>query len=317
MNKIFNLIITTAIKTNSSDIHFEENSNNTDILFRQYGSIKKGTSLENTKGNIINYIVYKANLDVLNNYNLNTGMIHYEYENRIINLRISLISNNMQRSIVIRVINNHKKILINKLCFLKNNSDNIKKIIYMDSGLILICGKTGSGKTTTLYSLIEELKKSKRVVTVENPIERNIDGITQIDLSKKKISSSIALMQILRHDPDVIVYGEIRNQDELKNVVHAALSGHLVISTMHAINSKHVISKIKSLEIPADEIYAVLNLILYQQIFYTKNNNPTIVLEKIEANEIEKILNNEIVNIASIQDQISHYIKRGDLYKGK
>lgn len=317
MNKLFKIIIEYAITNHCSDIHLELSNNCVLLYFRLNGQIIPYQQ-KNLPADLINYIAFKANLDVLKLENLATGMIQYPFLKQIINLRISLISNNKHKSMVIRIVNNHQLITIDQLCYYNFQTQLLKKIINYENGLVILSGKTGSGKTTTLYALIQQLLKlNKRIVSVENPVERNIYGITQIDIAKKNVEINLVFEQILRHDPDVIVFGEIRNNTELEYVINAALSGHLVLVTIHALSSEYVINKLKALKINELDLKAVIRLIIYQKLFYTKQANPKIVFEYLTNSDLNKLLNKQKFEHLTIAQISAAAIKKGQLYEGK
>jgi|GEM_PF-2455961 len=318
MEKIFYNIVSYAIDNQCSDIHIETSKTNLYLMFRKAGRISKTQVSLNKASKLIHYICFLANLDLINAHNLDTGMILYSYKKRDFNLRVSFISCYENKSLVIRVIDNHQDVSINNLCFLQDNTNTLKDILSLNNGLVLFTGKTGSGKTTTLYTLVEEfLKQNKKIISIEKPIEKKIDNITQIDLSNQKISHQKAFEQVLRHDPDVIIYGEIRSSQELSYVVNAALSGHLVLSTMHALSSEYVINKLKALNIDKDDLKAIIRYIIYQKIYVTKDNKTRIIFEKINQEDVSKLLNNDSIEIKTINDITKKYIEAGLIYEGK
>jgi len=318
MDGLFKVLVLYAIKHQCSDIHIDQIQDKLLVSFRKYGRIKKHVLNIKNPYQLIAYICFKANLDVINANNLDTGMILFQEEGYKVSLRVSLIATYDKKSLVIRLIDNRQSIGLNQLCCLKENRLILQDILTLDSGLVIISGKTGSGKTTSLYTLIDTFKTmNKKIVSIENPVEKEISGITQIDLFNSKVKHDKAFEQVLRHDPDVIVYGEIRNATELSYVVGAALSGHLVLTTMHALNSEYVINKLKNLNIDKDDLSAISRYILYQKIFFTKSNQPTIIFEYMNQIQIRASLSNQSIKVKSVNTQAKHYIERGLLYEGK
>lgn len=321
MEHLFNKIIDYAIKYKSSDIHLDFNKNNScDIFLRVLGRINRVGELDETNANkLVNYILYKANLDIINQQTLHTGIIRYEFDNKIINLRISVVYAINTKSIVIRLLNNHQKILLKDLSYIKNNISDLNKILNFKNGLVIISGKTGSGKTTTLYAIIEYLNKNfkKKIVSIEDPVEREINNILQISINQDNTSYFKVLKQVLRHDPDIIIIGEIRDEKDLKLVVQAALSGHLVLTTMHSMSAPLAINRLLELNINTSDLISCLKLITYQEIFYTKKSKPFSIYEFIKSNQISNYIEKRKIDYIKINDYKKVLRKELDFYEGK
>lgn len=321
MENLFNKIIDYAIKNKSSDIHLDFNKkSNCSIFLRVYGKINKiGELNEDNSNKLVNFILYKANLDIINQQTLHTGIINYLSKNKVINLRISVVYGVNTKSIVIRILNNHQKISIKNLSYIKNNIDELEKILNYKNGLVIISGKTGSGKTTTLYAIIEQLIKDtkKKIVSIEDPVEREIDNVLQININQDNISYFKVLKQVLRHDPDIIVIGEIRDENDLKLVIQAALSGHLVITTMHSMSALLAINRLLELNINKQDLISCLKLITYQEIFYNENNKPFSIYEFISNIQIKQYINKNEIKYLKISDYKKSLKKELVFYEGK
>ncbi|MDF9866847.1 competence protein ComGA [Bacilli bacterium PM5-3] len=321
MENVFNSLIDNALKENASDIHIEfENNKYCLISYRINGKVIQKAKLTSSNANkLINYIVFKANLDVVDNQTLHTGIIKYLFNNREISLRVSVVFAQYSKGIVIRILNNHKLILIENLSIINNNYYQLKEILSYKNGLIIFSGKTGSGKTTTLYAIIEAIKmvSNKKIITLEEPIEREINDILQISVNSEIITYFDVLKQVLRHDPDVIVIGEIRDESDLKLAIQAALSGHLVITSMHAMSAVFAINRLCELKISNSDLKACLKLISYQELFYTSAKEPFCIYEFINNEQVIDYLNDKSINYNKIIDYRNALKKEVDFYEGK
>ncbi|MEG0364851.1 MAG: ATPase, T2SS/T4P/T4SS family [Erysipelotrichales bacterium] len=319
MEKTLNYIVEYALKNQCSDIHLDFKDDCTDVYFRKQGSFNKDDSLSlNNISQLYNYIIFKANLDILDKNILHTGTISFEYKNKIIYLRISIIPTFDNKSIVIRLLNNNKRVNLDNISLIKENIDTLKSIQELKSGLVLFCGKTGSGKTTTLYSIINMIQErtNKKIITLEDPIETKLKNVLQISINHDTLTFFDVFKQVLRHDPDIIVIGEIRDSKDLQLVVQAVLSGHLVLSSMHAMSAQYAINRLLDLNINKHDLKASLRLIAYQELIFT-NTNAYALYEFLDENILEQILNKKKVKYKTIDEYKQSIRKRIDFNEGK
>ncbi|MDR3215578.1 MAG: Flp pilus assembly complex ATPase component TadA [Bacilli bacterium] len=321
MNKIFEEIINYLIINYCSDLHLDFINNEYCLIgIRKQGQVQELKRIDkDISHKLFNYIMFIANIDIINKQTLHTGTIKYQLNHLYYFLRVSVVYTTSSKSIVIRILNNHKKININQLSLIKNNQETLNKIVNFQNGLILFCGKTGSGKTTTLYALIEDilLKKNKKIISLENPIEREINKVLQISVNTEILSYFDVLKQVLRHDPDIIVIGEIRDEDELKLAIKSALSGHLVLASMHAINAIYAINRLLELNANNNDLKACLKLVSYQELVYLKNNEISTVYEFVDSVMIEEYLNNKKIDYFKVNDYKKMLAKKMTFYEGK
>ncbi|MCX7695063.1 MAG: GspE/PulE family protein [Caloramator sp.] len=230
-------ILNIAISSNASDIHIEPMINKLKIRFRIDGELIEMYSLSSS---IIPFVVGRikvlANMDIAEKRLPQDGRIVVNVDSNLIDFRVSTIPTIHGEKIVIRVLKKNN-ISLNRyeLGFNKKEEDIINRLITQNSGLILICGPTGSGKTTTLYSILNDLNKiNKNIITIEDPVEYMIEGINQININPKiGLDFSSCLKSVLRQDPDIIMVGEIRDLETARIALRAAITGHLVLSTVH------------------------------------------------------------------------------------
>jgi len=168
-------------------------------------------------------------------------------------------------SLVIRIMNPPDYLKLSTL-FKRNDLDLMRPVLNRHHGLILITGSTGSGKTTTLYTILNDYSNQK-IYTIEDPIETYHENLVQLQVNERQdLSFDSALKQVLRHDPNIIVIGEIRDENEAKAALRCALTGHLVFSTLHANSAAQTLDRLENLGLAKSEISAVLLLIIHQKL---------------------------------------------------
>lgn len=270
LSKFFDLILGFAIKQRTSDIHIEVNENLLFFRFRIDGKLKTFFVFSKELfSSISSYIKLIANLDITQCKTPLDGRFSMNIENKNYDFRISTMPTINKESIVLRILDkrNLDKKLIN-LGYSKNNLKILTKAINLTQGLILIAGPTGSGKTTTMYSILNELiSDEKKIITVEDPVEYKLNFISQIAVNNKiGLSFDVILKNILRQDPDIIFIGEIRDKFSLDIALQASLTGHLVIATIHANNSVETISRLIDLKADPYLLSTTLKYIVSQRL---------------------------------------------------
>ena len=235
--KLTNSIINQAINKNASDIHLEPFKDKVIVRFRIDGVLNERMTIPKEVYVLVNTrIKIKSGMDISKKMIPQDGKMEYEFRDKSFNLRVSSIPTINGEKIVIRILYKmSKNIDINNLIEDEHDLLLIKKILNHPSGIILVTGPTGSGKTTTLCSMLNELNSNERnIVTIEDPVEYEIEGINQMNVNNKAgLTFSSALRSILRQDPDTIMIGEIRDVETADISVKAAITGHLVLSTLH------------------------------------------------------------------------------------
>ncbi|WP_242844572.1 GspE/PulE family protein [Clostridium novyi] len=235
--KLTNSIINQAINQKASDIHLEPFKNKVVVRFRIDGVLNERMTIPKEVYVLVNTrIKIKSGMDISKKMIPQDGKMAYEFREKDFNLRVSSLPTINGEKIVIRILYKSKKnIDINNLIEDKEDLILIKKILNHPSGIILVTGPTGSGKTTTLCSMLNYLNsKERNIVTIEDPVEYEIEGINQMNVNNKAgLTFSSALRSILRQDPDTIMIGEIRDSETADIGVKAAITGHLVLSTLH------------------------------------------------------------------------------------
>jgi type IV pilus assembly protein PilB len=183
-----------------------------------------------------------------------------------LDLRVSLLPTLFGETIVLRLLDNTREFSIDNLRVPSYTMDQLERAIQHPNGVVLVSGPTGSGKTTTLFSLLGQIDRSrKKIITLEDPVEYVLPGISQVRVNSK-VSFSDALRAVLRQDPDVILVGEIRDEETAALAFRAAATGHLVLSTVHANNARDVINRLSSLGVDQDSIERNLRLSAAQRL---------------------------------------------------
>lgn len=258
-------IISDAIDKNASDVHFEPFEKEVNIRFRLNGSLILCYKITREEYEaVVSRIKVKGNMDIADKLKAQDGKMVYNYNENFLDLRISSLPTYYGEKIVIRIMyNNEDDKNLESLSFDKRDLEYINKLISMNSGMILINGPTGSGKSTTLYSILKkENSKDLNIMTIEDPVEVLINGINQVNVSRNEsgdITFHSGLRSILRQDPDIIMVGEIRDEETAKIAVRAAITGHKVYSTIHTKSSYEVFKRLKEMKV---EEYLIVDSII-------------------------------------------------------
>ncbi|MCL2322698.1 MAG: GspE/PulE family protein [Oscillospiraceae bacterium] len=266
-SEIVNTYLNEAIELNASDIHLEPFKDRVTIRYRIDGEL---VIMRNIPHEVYEVLVGRikvwANIDIIDKRLPLDGKISYSFEGKNFDIRVATMPSVYGEKIVLRLLyRNDELINLENLGYALSDISEIKHMLTANNGIILICGPTGSGKSTSLYSFLKELdSKTKNIVTIEDPVEYNIDGITQINISNKiNLTFPRCLRSILRSDPDVIMIGEIRDEETAEIAVKAAITGHLVLSTLHTNDSITSISRLYNMGIQkyliADAVVGVIS----------------------------------------------------------
>ncbi|MDP2921819.1 MAG: ATPase, T2SS/T4P/T4SS family [Candidatus Omnitrophota bacterium] len=235
--KLTNMILENGIKTKSSDILIEPMENSLRIRYRVDGVLKESEPLpKNTHESIVSRIKVMSELNIAERRLPQDGRFKLQINNNYVDFRVSILPSSKGEKVALRILDKSQAMLdINKTGFSEETLDKLKKCASRPHGMILVCGPTGSGKTTTLYSLMKYVHSpEKNLITVEDPVEYQIEGINQVTARPEVgLTFASALRSILRQDPDVIMIGEIRDFDTVDIAIKSALTGHLVLSTLH------------------------------------------------------------------------------------
>lgn len=302
-----------AMKYKATDIHFYLVYQEARIQMRIDGDlIDVRSKYEDYK--LIRYLQYLANLDVGNLSIPQTGQFEIEVDGTLLSLRFAVINNLNYTNGVLRILNQNLRVNASNLSHVVSQNRYFQSLLRKDCGLIIFSGPTGSGKTTTLYSLLKNVK-NKKIYTIEDPIEVYNDNLIQIEVNEAAgIDYASGIAQILRHDPDIIMIGEIRDEKAAKMAVVAANTGHLVLTTIHSSHASSCISRMIELGVNEDHLYENLLCISNQRMLIDKNTKEKIVIYEImNRNEIEYYQKNKMNSISfdNIEMQVARGIDNG------
>jgi type IV pilus assembly protein PilB len=286
---LFESLLKIAIQKNASDIHIEPFKNYLSIRMRIDGDLKENSRhLIDVHPLLLNVVKIRALLDIAEKRLPQDGRIDTVVEGKVIDIRVSSIPTVYGEKVVLRILNRDLTLMKKEnLGFSKNAIEIIERIVSKRAGILIITGPTGSGKTTTLYSILNDLKKlEKNITTIEDPVEYKIEGINQIQVNTKiGLTFEVGLRSILRQDPDIIMIGEIRDLETAKIAIRAAITGHLVISTMHTSDAISSISRLLEMQIPPYLINASLIGVISQRLVKKISQGRTIIYEILEIND--------------------------------
>lgn len=251
--KYVNSIIENSIRNGASDIHLEAEENDIRVRIRVDGTLSEiMTSPANMHNAIITRIKVMADMNVAEKRAPQDGRIAFKIDNKNIDLRVSTIPTLYGEKVVMRVLDKTNFLLSkSNLGLTEHNMTIFDRLIEKPYGIILVTGPTGSGKTSTLYTVLSELNDVKKnIMTLEDPIEYNLRGINQTQLNPKAgLTFAAGLRSLLRQDPDIVMVGEIRDGETAEIAIRAALTGHLVLSTLHTNDAPGVISRLNDMGI--------------------------------------------------------------------
>jgi type IV pilus assembly protein PilB len=270
IRKLLNMILLLAIKDQASDIHFEPFEDEFKVRVKADGVLYEMVPPPRHLANaIVTRIKVMSELDIAERRMPQDGRIELSIGGRPVDLRVSVLPTMNGESVVMRVLDRTAVSLdLNKIGFDPGTLSKFRKLLNMPNGIVLVTGPTGSGKTTTLYSALNELNDSEtKVITSEDPIEYDIDGLVQVPINPEiGVTFSNVLRAILRHDPDVILIGEIRDIETAEIAVQSALTGHLVFSTLHTNDAPTAVTRLRDMGIPSFLITASVEGVLAQRL---------------------------------------------------
>ena len=271
--KFSTAVVAEAIKLGVSDIHIESFRFKSRVRYRQDGMLQEQKQynkfLHDNYGAVVTRFKIMAKLDIAERRLPQDGAINFKIEGKVVDLRLSILPTANNERIVMRVLNKDAgDITLEQLNFEDADLQNLRKAIHSTQGLILVTGPTGSGKSTTLYSILKEVSKPHlNILTAEDPVEYELDGVGQVQIKDDiGLSFSAALRSFLRQDPEIILVGEMRDKETVDIGLKAALTGHLVFSTLHTNDAPSTITRLQNMGTPDYLISAATQLVLAQRL---------------------------------------------------
>jgi type II secretory ATPase GspE/PulE/Tfp pilus assembly ATPase PilB-like protein len=277
--RLVDTIIFTALDRRASDIHFETYDHDMHVRYRIDGVLHPAIapiSLEHGS-TILSRIKVMSELDITERRVPQDGRFGIQYNDRLIDIRVSIMPTVHGENAVLRILDKESmskkfgKLTLDVIGFSDDDLKRFRRYIVEPYGMVLVTGPTGSGKTTTLYAALNEVNSDEdKIITIEDPVEYEIIGVTQIPVNEKKgLTFARGLRSILRHDPDKIMVGEIRDNETAQIAIQSALTGHLVFTTVHANNVIDVLGRFLNMGVEAYNFVSAINCILAQRLVRT------------------------------------------------
>jgi len=274
--RLVDTVIFTALERRASDIHIETRNSEVAVKYRIDGVLQYAMQplAKEWHATILSRIKVMSELDIAERRVPQDGRFRVRYKGRFIDFRVSIMPSIHGEDAVLRVLDKEtlsekfRNLTLDVVGFEQEEVTNFRRYIHEPYGMVLVTGPTGSGKTTTLYAAINEIKNDEdKIITIEDPVEYQVRGITQIPVNEKKgLTFARGLRSILRHDPDKIMVGEIRDHETAQIAIQSALTGHLVFTTVHANNVTDVIGRFINMGVEPYNFVSALNCILAQRL---------------------------------------------------
>ena len=277
--RLVDTTIFTALERRASDIHSETNDDSVVVKYRIDGVLQMAMApiAREHHSTILSRIKIMSELDIAERRVPQDGRFRVRYKGRLIDFRVSIMPTVHGENAVLRVLDKEsmsekfRNLTLDVVGFAEDDLRRFRRYIREPYGMVLVTGPTGSGKTTTLYAALNEIKSDEdKIITIEDPVEYQIRGITQIPVNEKKgLTFARGLRSILRHDPDKILVGEIRDNETAQIAINSALTGHLVFTTVHANNVVDVLGRFVNMGVEVYNFVSALNCILAQRLVRT------------------------------------------------
>jgi len=279
MIRLVDSIIFAGLERRASDVHIESRDNSLVVKFRVDGVLQQAMAplAREFQSNLITRIKVMSELDIAERRVPQDGRFRVRYRGRPIDFRVSIMPSIHGEDAVLRILDKEslhekfKQLRLEVLGLADREIRRLRKFIREPYGMVLVTGPTGSGKTTTLYAALSEIKSDEdKIITIEDPVEYQLRGVTQIPVNEKRgLTFARGLRSILRHDPDKIMVGEIRDNETAQIAIQSALTGHLVFTTVHANNVVDVLGRFLNMGVEPYNFVSALNCILAQRLVRT------------------------------------------------
>ena len=290
--RMVNSILIDAVKAQASDIHIEPYEHDIRVRYRVDGDLVEYLKMPpSTLSGVVNRIKILSKLNITETKRPQDGRMQMKYNGRKINMRVSMLPTVYGEKTVIRLLNAMEHILtVKELGFTAYNQQQVNRMMKISEGMILLTGPTGSGKTTTLYALLQEMNSPKKnVITLEDPVEMQLEGVNQVPVNAQiGMTFASGLRSILRQDPDIIMLGEIRDEETAEIAIRSSVTGHVVLSTLHTNDTASSITRLTDMGIPSYMITNAVAGIVAQRLL--KKNCPQCSKPYPATEEEKKIL---------------------------
>ncbi len=321
ITQIADYIIISSAKSNASDIHFDPREDGMMVRIRVDGDLQNFTFIPKAyERNLTTRLKLLANMNITESRLPQDGAIKGNFGGTYLDMRVSCLPLNEGEKIVIRILDYTRSLQgLDSLGFNESNLQRLKRMIQVPNGIILITGATGSGKSTTVYSVLETLNREEtNIITVEDPIEMNIEGLNQVQVNSEiGMTFAAALRSILRQDPNVILIGEIRDSETAQIAVRAAITGHLVLSTIHTNNTLSTVERLLDMNVERYLLSTALTGIISQRLAKKICTKCRVEREttKFEKKVFKKYMHKDVDKIWDVNEKGCDACRKG--YKGR
>lgn len=320
MHDRLNAILQIALACNVTDIHFslyDGGEEQVVIEMRVNGEVRRIRSRPGDD-RLFRYIMYRANLDLANVFEPQTGSFAETVEGQRLSLRFALVTSYRMKSGVLRILNNHSALRIEEL---SEDADTVHWLQHLTdsrSGMYVFSGPTGSGKTTTLYTILSQTE-GKKIYSLEDPIEVVQENFVQLQINEKQLTYADGIKQLMRQDPDIIFIGEIRDSLAAEMAVRSALTGHLVVTSIHSADCTGAITRMLELGVKEYQLRDVLCGIANQRLFTREDGSRTGVYEIMTRKEILQYMDDHTLpkDHIGLKEKLHEACGRGILSKAQ
>lgn len=308
----------------ASDLHLMPTNIHYEIYYRKYGQLISAGHLPLDIGDrMISYLKYLSSLDISEKRKPQSGSFEQNFREQQISFRISTLPSVFFReSLVIRIILQNRTLPISELSVFIDSAEQLVQLVEQPQGILFVTGPTGCGKSTTLYSLIHHLATNhhKHIISLEDPVENSQSHLLQIQVNERAgVTYAVGLKAILRHSPDVIMIGEIRDRETAKIAIEAVLSGHLVVTTIHSKDTVGCIYRLLDLGISLEELkQTVLGVVAQRLVHLNSTNKASAIFELLSGNylaeaftAIEKGNSYQLPVEKTLEEQIAKGVRIG------
>lgn len=307
--RLVNKILSGATHSGATDVHLDPQGKSCRVRYRVDGMLYDTMEIpESTTPLVTSRIKIMSNLDISEHRKAQDGRFSAEIENKSYDLRVAIIPTTDGEKVVMRILDRDKMLFsLDQLGLFQDEQKTLERLVRRPYGIILASGPTGSGKTTTLYAILQRLNvTTKNIITIEDPVEYHFPGINQIQVSPKGgISFATGLRSILRQDPDIIVVGEIRDEETAKIVVEAGITGHLVLSTLHTNDVPTTITRLMEMGIDLHLLASSIIGVISQRLVRC------VCAFCSQEEEVKDGFYDEIKNTKILDEKIDIHLKRG------
>lgn len=318
MKEKFDQLLNIIFKYHATDVHFTQVRQRLKVTVRGMYGLEE---LHNAAFDVslFNYLKYLSNLDLGNSSLAQSGNFQREYQGETLYFRFSLLPTFDKQTAVLRILNNHEEITLENLSYQKKQYNSFLSWTKTRSGLVILSGPTGSGKTTTLHAILQRIAQDNRlhVVSLEDPIEIFDDSYLQLQINENSsFTYEEGIRQLMRHDPDVIMIGEIRDPQTARMLLRSALSGHLIFTTIHAKSCSEAIRRLQEFGLSNDDLAHTLTAVCSQRLFMEKGKKGrTCIYEILEKEELQTFFKEGHTSEKhkDIFEEISYAVEQGKI----